>query len=73
MGKLAIALAAVVLMGSMAFTANAQTLQTGASSVHGLAQNATSITKAACMGMRGACRPGFHKVCGPARCWCRPC
>jgi len=73
MGKLGIALAAVVLLASMVLTANAQTLQPGAASVHGLAQNATPITRAACMGLRGACLPGFHKVCGPRRCRCVPC
>ena len=75
MGKLAITLAAAALMlGSLAFSATAQTQQPGASSIRGLAQNATIIHKAACGGVWGRwCPPGRYRVCGPYRCWCAPC
>ena len=76
MGKLAITLAAAALMlGSLTFAATAQTQQPGASSIHGLAQNATPIVKqAACNGRWGPwCPPGRHRVCGPYRCWCAAC
>jgi hypothetical protein len=73
MGKLALNVAAAALMlGSLAFAANAQTLQPGAGSLHGQAQNANPVKQAACFGY-GACGPGWHRVCGPYRCWCRPC
>jgi len=74
MGKLAITLAAAALMvGSLALTANAaQPL--GASSLQQAAQNATPIAKdAACRGWGRFCPPGRTRVCGPYRCWCRPC
>jgi hypothetical protein len=76
MSKLAITFAAAALMlGSMAWTADAQTQSTGAGSVHALAQNMTPIVKeAACNGFWGRwCPPGRHHVCGPYRCWCAPC
>jgi len=73
MGKFAIALAAAALMlGSMAFTANAQTQQPG--SFHALAQNATPIvTQAACRHPGRWCPAGSHRRCGPYHCWCAPC
>ncbi len=65
--------AAVFVLGSMA-VASAQTQAPGAASLHGQAQNATMIHKAACNGHWGRwCPPGRHRVCGPYRCWCRPC
>jgi hypothetical protein len=73
MGKLVLSLAAIaLLLGSLAFTAEAQTL--GAGSINAQARNATIIQKAACGGEPGRfCPPGRHRVCGPARCWCAPC
>ncbi len=72
MRKLAMTLtAAAFVLGSMALTANAQTQQPG--SFHPLAPNATPITKAACWGWGPFCPPGRTRVCGPYRCWCRPC
>jgi len=65
---------AAFVLGSMALTVNAQTQQTGAAGVHGLAQNATPIVKqAACRGWGRHCPPGRHWVCGPYHCWCRWC
>jgi hypothetical protein len=72
MGKIAITLAAAaLLLGSVAWTAEAQTQ--GAANIHAQAQNATPIVKAACMGFGRWCPPGMRRVCGPARCWCAPC
>ena len=66
--------AAAFVLGSMALAANAQTQQAGAASVHALSHNATPIvTQAACQGFGPYCPPGTTRVCGPYRCWCRPC
>lgn len=72
MRKLAMTLAAAAfVLGSMAI-ANAQSQ--GAGSIHALAQNATPIVKhSACGGWGPFCPPGRTRVCGPYRCWCRPC
>jgi hypothetical protein len=74
MKKLTMTLAAAALMlGSMALTANAQTHQLG-SGLHAQIQNATPIVQqTACRGFGRWCGPGFTRVCGPYRCWCRPC
>lgn len=73
MRKVTITMATAVLMlGSMAMAANAQT-QAGAASMHSAAQNATVIKEAACHGFGRWCPPGFVRACGPYRCWCRPC
>jgi hypothetical protein len=72
MSKLAITLAtAALLLGSIAFTAEAQTQ--GAGSIHAQAQNATIIHKTACTGFGRWCPPGMRHVCGGGRCWCAPC
>jgi hypothetical protein len=72
MGKPAIPLAAAaLLLGSVAWTAQAQTQ--GASSLNAQAQNSTIVYEAACGGFGGYCPPGLHRVCGPNRCWCAPC
>jgi len=72
MAKLAITLTAVaLLLGSAAWTAQAQTQ--GAGSIQAQAQNATMIHKAACFGFGRWCPPGMRRVCGPYRCLCRPC
>jgi len=76
MGRLTMTLtAAALVLGSMALTANAQTQQAGAGSLHALTQNATPIVKqAACQGWGPHCRPGFTWVCDRyGRCFCRPC
>jgi len=73
MQKLALTLAAAALvLGSMALSANAQ--GAGAASMHALSPNATPIVKnVACRGFGRWCGPGMTRVCGPYRCWCRPC
>jgi hypothetical protein len=75
MRKLTVTLAAAALvLGSMALSASAQTQQSGANSLHSLAQNATPITKqAACRGWGRWCPPGWVRRCGPWRCRCVPC
>ena len=66
--------AAMLVLGTMAVTANAQTKQFGAG-LHAQLQNATPIVQqAACQGYGLRCGPGFTWTCGPyGRCWCRPC
>jgi hypothetical protein len=65
--------AAALLLGTMAIAANATTLTTGAGSFHAQIQNATPLKQAACRGFGPYCPPGTTRVCGPYRCWCRPC
>ena len=67
------ALAAILLAGSLAFKADAQTSR-GAANITAQTQNFTPIEKAAC-GFRGPhCGPRHHWVCGPhGRCWCAHC
>jgi len=65
------AMAAMALLVSPTMEANAQTSR-GMAALKTVSQNFTPIQKAACFGW-GACRPGFHRVCGPRRCWCAPC
>jgi Spy/CpxP family protein refolding chaperone len=65
--------AAALILGAMAVGANAQTQSSGAASVHAQIKNATPIQEAACRGFGPYCGPGFTRVCGPYRCWCRPC
>jgi hypothetical protein len=65
--------AAALILGTMAVAANAQTQSPGASSFHAQIKNATPIQEAACRGFGPYCGPGFTRVCGPYRCWCRPC
>jgi hypothetical protein len=48
-------------------------LTTGAGSFHAQIQNATPLKQAACNGWGPFCPPGRTRVCGPYRCWCRPC
>ena len=65
--------AAVLVVGTMAIAANAQT-RLGAASLHSLAQNATPvISHTACGGFGPYCPPGMTRACGPYRCLCRPC
>lgn len=72
MSKCLISLMAVaLLLGSAAFSAQAQTQ--GAGTIHAQAQNTTIIHKAACGGGGRHCPPGRHWVCGPNHCWCAPC
>jgi predicted small secreted protein len=63
---------ALLLAGSAALTASAQTSR-GAGDIGTATQNFTPIERAACRGWGPYCRPGFTRVCGPYRCWCRPC
>ena len=63
--------AALFVLGAMALSANAQTQ--GANALNAQGQNATIVHKAACFGFGRWCGPGFHRVCGPYRCWCAPC
>jgi hypothetical protein len=77
MRKLTTTLTAVVLvLGSMAVTASAQTQAPGAASFHAQLKNATPIVKqAACNGTTGAygCGPGWVRRCGYYGCRCVPC
>ena len=63
--------AAMLMLGTMPIAANAQSQ--GAASLYAQLQNATPIHQAACRGFGPYCGPGFTRVCGPYRCWCRPC
>src|SRR5262245_3859030 len=73
MRKVSLTLAiALLFAGSAALTADAQTSR-GANDIAGAAQNSTPIEPAACRGWGPYCRPGFVRVCGRFRCWCRPC
>jgi hypothetical protein len=65
--------AAALLLGAVAFGAQAQTLTSGAAHLNAQSQNATIIHKAACGGPGAHCPPGRHWVCGPNHCWCAPC
>ena len=70
-----LAVAAIVLAGSFAFKADAQTSR-GALVLPGQAQNFSPIEKAACGPFFGPhCGPYHHWVCGPRRhrCWCARC
>jgi hypothetical protein len=66
--------AAILLAGSLAWKADAQTSR-GAASILAQAQNISPIEKAACGPYWGRwCGPWLHRVCGPyGRCWCAPC
>ena len=67
--------AAIVLAGSLAWRAEAQTSR-GAFGLPAAAQNFSPIEKAACGPRRGPhCGPFHHWVCGPYghRCWCARC
>ena len=69
------ALAAIVFVNSPTLEASAQATR-GASALKNAAQNFTPIEKvekAACFGIWGRCRPGWHQVCGRYRCWCARC
>ena len=73
MRKVTLTLAIALLFGGSAvLTADAQTSR-GANNIAGAAQNFTPIEPAACRGWGPYCRPGFVRVCGRFRCWCRPC
>ena len=72
MRKLTTAIAATILLASLAVSAQAQTWR-GSTQLNGAAHNFTPIAKAACGGRWGACPPGRHRVCARWRCWCAPC
>jgi hypothetical protein len=59
--------AAIMLAGA---TAQAETWR---GNIGSAAPNFTPIQPAACQGWGPFCRPGFTRVCGRWRCWCRPC
>ena len=66
--------AAALVLGSMALPAGAQTQQSGAATVHALAQNATPIVEqAACRAWGRFCGPGWTRRCGRWGCRCVPC
>jgi hypothetical protein len=74
MKKLALTLvSAAFVLGMTAIAANAQSQHAGAAAFHTQIKNATPIEQAACRGFGPYCPPGFTRVCGPYRCWCRPC
>jgi hypothetical protein len=68
--------AAVLVLGTMAMTASAQTQWLGAASLHAQLRNATPIVKlVACNGTTGACgcAPGWVSRCANRCCRCVPC
>ena len=69
-----LATGAILLAGSLAFKADAQTSR-GAATIPAQAQNFTPIEKAACGPFWGRwCGPFHRRVCGPRdRCWCAHC
>ena len=72
MKKFTLTLAATALvLGSMALSASAQTQ--GAAGMKALHDATPIVKQAACRGFGPYCGPGFTRVCGPYRCWCRPC
>ena len=75
MRKLTLTLtAAVLVLGTIAMTASAQTQEPGAASLHAQLKNATPIVKqAACNGTTGryGCGPGWVRMCGPNGGHCR--
>jgi hypothetical protein len=74
MRKLSITVAAAALaLTSLTWTAGAQTQQAGASTIQTLVRNATPFKQTGCYGIRDRCPFGTFRVCGPFRCWCRPC
>ena len=77
MRKLSVAFAAaaaILLVSSLAWKADAQTSR-GAANIPAQAQNFTPIEKAACGPFWGRwCGPFHRRVCGPrGRCWCAQC
>ncbi len=64
--------AAILFAGSLAWKADAVTW-TGSSRMKAAEQNYTPFDNVACRGFGRFCGPGFTRVCGPYRCWCRPC
>ncbi len=74
MRKFAMTLAAAALvLGVTSMAAKAQAQYAGAAGIHAQLKNATPIEQAACRGFGPYCPPGYTRVCGPYRCWCRPC
>ncbi|MGH6795823.1 MAG: hypothetical protein ACREDH_11685 [Methylocella sp.] len=68
-----VATAAILLTGTLAFNAEAQTSR-GAATFPAQAQNFTPIEKAACGPHRGRwCGPFHRRVCRWGRCWCAHC
>ena len=73
-----IAVTAILLAGSLAFKADAQTSR-GAANIPAQAQNFTPIEKAACGPFWGRwCGPFHRRVCrigpfGRRHCWCAHC
>jgi hypothetical protein len=63
---------AMLLTGALTWSAEAAGSQ-GAASISKAAKNFTPIQHAACGGWGPSCPPGRTRVCGPYRCWCRPC
>jgi hypothetical protein len=75
MRKLAIALgvtAAMLLGGSLTWKADATTLSSGTVNLPSDAKSYSPVEKAGCYRI-GRCGLGWHRVCGPIRCWCAPC
>ena len=73
MRNLAMTAMAALVLAMTAIAAQAQTQSPGAAGLYAQAHNATLFKPAACQGWGPYCRPGFTRVCGPYRCWCRPC
>ena len=76
MRKVAIALsvaAAVLFAGGIAWKADATTWRSGTLNLPSAAKNYSPIENAACYGWGAHCPPGYHWVCTPNKCKCRPC
>ena len=68
--------AAVLVLGTMAITASAQTQWMGAASLHAQLKNATPIVRqVACNGTTGGCgcAAGWISACRDRCCRCIPC
>jgi len=75
MRKLVFLAAAVALgLGVGVFAWNAEATTPAGVATLGAQKNYSPLVKeTACRGWGRHCPPGFVWVCGPARCWCRPC
>lgn len=72
MRKLILTAAAILLVNSMGWSANAATTAP-VSAIPSAARNFSPVHEAACRGYGRWCGPGYVRACGPYRCWCRPC
>jgi hypothetical protein len=71
MRKLSITLATILMVGTLAWKADAATAT--ATAIPNAARNFSPIHETACRGYGRFCGPGSTRVCGNHHCWCRPC